>query len=342
MAHILFNRRKYYKNLSILIPLVAIIVVVLYLLMEGFKGQNVLIFNIVHSIIMTAGIWLGCTIIVSYMWVKVPWEHSPLKRLLIEVPAIIVYTMIFSGSLFYMEYKMGYHNLESIDFGKEIFITLLITLLVTSIHESVFFYKQWKYNFSRSVRLQKDSIEAKYESLKTQINPHFLFNSLNSLTNIVADNEKAIAYISDLSDFLRYILRSKEKELVLVRDEIKMLAKYIALQKSRFGTNLIIKNIVSESKYHYSMPPLVLQMLFENCIKHNIISQEKPLTVSIYNDDEYIYVKNKIQIKTGVTSTGHGLNNITERYRYFSDREVKIEQKEEHFIVRVPLLIIEE
>ncbi|MCK4853844.1 MAG: histidine kinase, partial [Bacteroidales bacterium] len=213
--------------------------------------------------------------------------------------------------------------------------------LITAIHELIFFYKQWKHNFSKSIRLEKDNIQAKYETLKTQINPHFLFNSLNSLTNLVDDNEKAVTYISDLSEFLRYMLSSRDKELVLVREEINLLKKYIHLQQSRFKTNLSITVDVPESFYHFAIPPLVLQMLVENSIKHNIISRDKPLKVSVRAGNKSLVVENNLQKKSGISSTGQGLRNITERYRLFTTREVEITETSAIFKVAIPLLTLE-
>lgn len=116
--------------------------------------------------------------------------------------------IMFSFSLYMIEIRLNiFERVENL--VMEAFVTLLITYLITAIHELVFFYQQWKHHFSKSVRLEKDNIQAKYETLKTQINPHFLFNSLNSLTNLVDDNEAAIRYISDLSDFFRYMLGSR-------------------------------------------------------------------------------------------------------------------------------------
>lgn len=218
---------------------------------------------------------------------------------------------------------------------------MLITYLITAIHELVFFYKQWKHNFSKSIRLEKDNIQAKYETLKTQINPHFLFNSLNSLTNLVDENEAAVRYITDLSDFFRYMLGSRDKELVLVREEINLLKKYIHLQQSRFKTNLSIAVDVPESFYHYAISPLVLQMLVENSIKHNIISRDKPLKVSVRTGDESLVVENNLQKKSGISSTGQGLRNITERYRHFTTREVEITETSAIFKVAIPLLTLE-
>ncbi|MFB6340092.1 sensor histidine kinase [Saccharicrinis sp. FJH62] len=340
MDKFMYNRRRYIRTTAILIPGVSLILALVYFLFIDNGNNANLGSNIIHSIIMTSGIWLGCTVIISYLWAKIPWEHHPFKRLIIEIILITSYTVLFGIFVLWIGKQRGLISPEYKNLGSDIAITLLITFFITAIHESVFFYQQWKYNFSRSVRLEKDSIEARYETLKTQINPHFLFNSLNSLANMVSENEQATDYISNLSDFLRYILSSRDKELVLVREEIEILRKYADLQQSRFGENLHTDLQIDAAFYHYSIPPLVLQMLYENCIKHNIISSENPLEIRIFTNDNYIVVTNNLQYRSTVTSTGQGLRNITERYRYFTTKEVIIEQTKKQFSVKVPLLIV--
>jgi two-component system LytT family sensor kinase len=293
-----------------------------------------------HAVSMTAGLWLGCMYIVTLLWKKFPWEDNPVKHLLLEIVLIISYTNLFSLLLYLAERRIGL--VEKVDkFYLDAVVTNLITLLITALHEAAAFYKQWKFNFSRSVRLEKDNIEAKYETLKAQINPHFLFNSLNSLTALVEENDQAVQYLNNLSEFIRYMLKSRDRELVLVREEVNMLEKYMTLQKIRFGENLIIQTDVDEKYYHYSTPPLVLQMLVENCLKHNIISKQKPLTISIKAQNGTISVENNLQRKNETDSTGQGLRNISERYRFFTQEQVKINQTNTIFKVTIPLLKIE-
>lgn len=323
-----------------LIILVGILITGVFLLANGIDSPVRGLVSLGHGLVMTTGIWIGCLVIVQYLWQKFPWEFYPVKHLLWEIALITAWTILYSYTLYNIERSTHvFERLENL--FMEAFVTLLITYLITAIHELVFFYKQWKHNFSKSVRLEKDNIQAKYETLKTQINPHFLFNSLNSLTNLVDENEAAVKYISDLSDFFRYMLGSRDKELVLVREEVNLLEKYIHLQESRFKTNLNIHVDVPESFYHYAMPPLVLQMLVENSIKHNIISQDKPLKVSVRAENETLLVENSLQKKSGVSSTGQGLRNITERYRLFTTREVEITETSTIFKVAIPLLTIE-
>lgn len=326
-------------RVSLILP-VSVLILGIYLLTGGAGSASDALVQAGHALVITSGIWLGCMTIVGILWKKYPWEFHPVKHLIIEVVAIAVYTSVFGVLIGFVEFKLGIFT-PSDTLVMEIFVTLLITFFITAIHELVFFYKQWKHHFSRSVRLERDKIQAKYEALKTQVNPHFLFNSLNSLTTLVDDNENAVAYIQDLSEFLRYMLTSRDKDLVLLREELQLLRKYISLQESRFRDSLNINLDVPESAWHYALPPLILQMLVENCIKHNIISKENPLKVSIRANGNSIVVENLLQKRPGVTSTGQGLKNITGRYNLFSVREVRIEETATVFRVTIPLLTVE-
>jgi len=328
------------RYLFILIPLVAIVITGIFLISYGAEAAGQSFHLILHGIVMTAGLWLGCMAIVMFLWKRFPWEQGPVKHLLFEILLILIYTVTFSSLLYLLEKKfLDLPKVENL--GMEVFITIIITLFITSIHESVFFYQQWKYNFSKSVRLEKDNIEARYEALRAQINPHFLFNSLNSLTTMVEENKDAVDYIQNLSELLRYMLKSGEKELVLLRDEITILNKYISLQQIRFSGALEIKVNVDEKYYHFAVPPLSLQMLVENSLKHNIISRENPLKIEVLAEKESITVTNNLLKKEGVQSSGQGLKNLTGRYRFFTPRKVEVIETDKIFKVVIPLLEIE-
>ena len=336
------KKRKELLIVMLLIPIVGVFIAMMFGNTQLWKSEN--LFYVLHSIFTTAVIWLGCFVIVTYLWRKYPWERHPVKHLIIEVLAILIYVNVFGFAIHKINMSCNLYpdpELVKMTLNMDYFMTILITFLITSIHEAIFFYKQWKINFSKSARLEKDNIEAKYETLKSQINPHFLFNSLNSLSNIVDDNKEATHYIQNLSEFLRYVLKSRDRELVLVRDEIQILEKYFNLQKTRFRENLIIDLNVDEKFYHFSLPPLVLQMLVENCIKHNVISKEKPLTISVYAEKELLVIENNLQRKPSEMSTRHGLRNIVDRFAFFTSREVKISESQSTFKVEIPLLTVE-
>ena len=320
-----------------LILLVSALISGIMLLAYGPGGSTGIMGRLGMGTIMTAGIWLGCALIVTYLWNRFPWEEKPLLHLVIEILSIIAYTTLYSFLVYTVSVRLALVPPAG-DLFMEAVFTVILTLLITAIHESAFFYRQWKYNFSRSLRLERDNLEAKYESLRTQINPHFLFNSLNSLTGMVDDNPEAVGYIANLSDFFRYMLSSGDKELVTVGAEIDLLEKYIALQQSRFRSNLEVLLVVPENCYGFAVPPLVLQMLVENAIKHNIISREKPLKIRVFTEGSSLCVENNLQKKTEVASTGQGIRNIRERYSFFTGEEVTVTEDSDTFRITIPML----
>lgn len=328
------------KRYLLLILLVGAFIGALFILNNehGFTAGG--LGRMFFSILTTLLIWFGCIAIVTWLWKKFPWQQHPVKHLVIEVVLITFHTLLVIA-LLYLFHKMGGGVEAPEEIGIAIFITLMITYLITAIHEAVFFYRQWKFNFSKSVKLERDNIEARYEALRSQINPHFLFNSLNSLTTLVDGNQPAVNYITSLSELMRYMLKSNEKELVLLREEMRILNHYLLLQKMRFKENLIIEMEVPESFYHYAVPPLALQMLVENAIKHNVITEKHPLRIVIRAEKGAIVVENNLQRKAMPSTTGQGLKNISGRYHPFSAHKVKVEETSALFRVTLPLLTVE-
>lgn len=335
-----YNGDRTYSWKRILIEATGVLVAGSGLIWLAWYMSNPFIFTIGHTAILAGGLWIIIRTYVIALWRKYPWETHPLPHTILEVIGIGIIAALYNLGFYRIE--LGLNLIDPAeDLGLQVLVTILITYLVTAIHEMIFFYRQWIRNFSKSVKLEKDNIQAKYETLKTQINPHFLFNSLNSLTHIVDENPAAVSYIHNLSEFLRYMLRSRDRDLVYLRDELKVLNHYFELQKSRFTDNLEVHLDIPEKYHLYTLPPLVLQMLVENCIKHNVISSEKPLNISVTAGKESITVKNNLQKKTGVESTAQGLKNISERYRYFTPKEVQIRETHKEFSVTVPILVVE-
>lgn len=305
---------------------------------EDFRNYPLYV-SILMNILVTSFIWLGCRIIVNFLWIKYPWEKYPLKHLIIEVALILFWAFLVMFAASYLYFKLN--NIKAVwqDKISSLILGLLITLFITSIHESAFFYQQWKNNFNLSLKLKKDHLEAKYETLKAQLNPHFLFNSLNTLITYVDDIPKASDYIQNLSDFLRFVLKNRDKHLITLNEELEACQMYLFLQKARFGDNLNWENNIDKETRKTFVAPLAIQMLLENAIKHNIISKEKPLQISIGSKkNEYIFVENNIQKKLSESSTGIGLKNIIERYEYLSSAKLQIIENSFIFKVMIPLI----
>lgn len=291
------------------------------------------------STIITSFYWLTSRWIVKKLWQKYPWHLEPLKHILIEVPALIL-SAIAITSLSWLVFYFTREEMMWDTLKFNITIIILLVLFLSTYHEALFFYFQWKENFNKSAVLEKENMESRYESLKNQVNPHFLFNSLNTLLSQVKENSEPSNYIHHLSDFLRYSLQDEDMGIKTLNDEISIVKNYCFLQKSRFANNLQLSLEVPESVDHYALPKLSLQMLVENAIKHNIISDEKPLHIRIYINGEYIVVENNLQKRFEDKSTKQGLDNIRKRYKFLSARDILIQEKNNKFTVELPLLTI--
>jgi two-component system, LytTR family, sensor kinase len=295
--------------------------------------------QITASVARAAILWYGSEFIVSFITTRIPIFEYPARNLGALFLCLAVLVMITETlDIRVQERIMG--AALSKDHRLTYYITaLLITFFITTFYGAVFFFLQWKNNLLKNEKLERATIEARYNSLKNQVNPHFLFNSLNTLLTMVDEHSQPAHYIRSMAGFLRYILKAEEKEVVLLRDELQFTLDYAFMQQSRFGGNLIIQMDVPEQFYHYSVPPLSLQMLLENAIKHNIISQEKPLSVYIsVSGDKYIEVSNELQKKQHEPSTGLGLENIRKRFAFLTERPVRITSTEASFKVGLPLI----
>ncbi|MEO6168466.1 MAG: two-component regulator propeller domain-containing protein [Chitinophagales bacterium] len=191
----------------------------------------------------------------------------------------------------------------------------------------------------REEKLKRERIEFQFENLKAQINPHFLFNSFNTLAALVEEDQSiALSYIDHLSDFYRSLLSYKDIDLITLEKEIELTNNYIFLLTQRHGERLQVENEIPENCYQKKIPPLTLQLLIENAVKHNVVSQEQPLLVKIFAvEDRIICVKNKIQPKKDVISTGFGLQNIRARCELLGGKDFEVTQTPEYFQVCVPL-----
>lgn len=188
-------------------------------------------------------------------------------------------------------------------------------------------------------KLKKETLSSQFESLKNQVNPHFLFNSLNVLTELIYQNQHMAAkFVKELSDVYRYVLDSKNKEVIDLNSELKFVEAFIYLLKIRYNNGLVIDNRFKGTS-KMTIPPLAIQLLLENAIKHNIISERDPLTISIFYENDFIVVKNNLNKKTTVQkSSGIGIKNLENRYAYLTDKKIIISQENNYFIVKIPIL----
>ena len=217
----------------------------------------------------------------------------------------------------------------------------LVNLLYHLINAIIFYFKEYKMTSLEAEQLKNITAQAELQLIKSQINPHFLFNNLNVLAALIMkDNREANRFIEEFSKVYRYILSNHDKELVELKQELDFIKPYIFLLEKRFAEGLVIKINIDEFQQDKLIIPASLQMLIENAIKHNVVSRNKPLVIDVHtNGNSTIVVTNNLQQKQTVeNSTGIGLQNIIKRYELVSNRKVNINTSENEFSVTLPLI----
>ena len=285
--------------------------------------------------------WEGCRKLFSVFRNRFPHYHQTLKRTVVQTGTILLYTLLVALLMYGIRLLVFPESKDSLTLSSQFFNTLIPTLCVTLMYESVAFFKDWKNNVQKTEALARENVQSQLEVLKNQLDPHFLFNSLNTLASLIDyENMGAQQYLDRLSDVYRYVLLSREKRTVSLEEEMEFLDAYVYLAKIRFRENLEVVKEISPEAYQKQVAPLSLQMLVENALKHNVFSKERPLKISIVEEGkDFLWVINNVQEKTIFEkSTKVGLHNIRNRYQLLSDREVEISQEGGLFKVGIPLL----
>jgi len=295
-----------------------------------------------NSVLVGGAFMIGLKVMITALDRKLPWLHNPLKRLIAQFLitiafsiVIIVIAIFLNGYFSHQEITSGYFFEQASFMAKIAFAFIFAGSLISN---AVLFFKNWKEAAVQQEKLKREQLALQYETLKSQVNPHFLFNNLNSLTSLINSNpEKAIDFVKKLSEVYRYVLDQKDHELVALETELKFVESYIYLHQIRFGANLEVQMNVDAKGF--KVIPLSVQLLVENAIKHNEISDKKPLSIRLYtNDDQYLIVENILQKKSGSEGSGMGIQNISDRYGFFTDKKVLITFNSERFKVSIPML----
>jgi sensor histidine kinase YesM len=308
--------------------------------MDNLGGK----YSLPLSIVITILIWEGNLWLDRQFAKKFPWTKRPILRIVLQVSTNIVY----SAGLIYVAMQQYNKYVCTIpEPTKEKFLSLsliigtLVSLLLLTVEFGKQFFNQWKLSLVEVERYKKESLEAQLEVLKGQINPHFLFNNLSVLSSLVyIDQDKAVEFINQFSKVYRYVIDSNNKELVTLSTEMEFIASYIFLLNIRFGKNISFNINVDKAYNSYLVPPMALEIIIENTIKHNEVSNEKPLLVELNTSKEnYLSISNNLQLRHDVEpGTKLGLNNIKKRYLHYTNQPVIIKKSNEQFLVQIPLL----
>lgn len=293
-----------------------------------------------YCAILSLLFWKGNEIIIRYLNKRNSWIKETKRIMITHFILGFTYSLlvIFLFYLYIWIILMHKSNLVGFyhHFQGGIYVTFTINLIANLVVYSYYFFKYWQKSVLNEEILKRESLALQYESLKNQVNPHFLFNSLNILTSLIErDKESSIKFVKQLSEVFRYVLDQNVRELVDVDTELKFVESYIYLQRIRFGENIHISIEIAD--HNFKIVPIALQLLIENAIKHNTISKDHPLVIAIIDDAESISVVNNFQKKNIIPdSSGIGLKTLSFQYEFISGKNIEIIPGNDSFTVKLP------
>lgn len=279
-----------------------------------------------------------------YLTKRYSWEQETQKRLWFGAIGSILLTTLAYGVArmlqeLFLEGKGFIEFIQNEDLSQYVFV-LLVAVLVSAILHAFYFYKALQDTKVKEQKIIAGTASAKFDALKNQLDPHFLFNSLNVLTSLIEeDPSQAQKFTTSLSKVYRYVLEQKNKDLVTVDEELQFARTYMKLLKMRFEDSIHLEIPDLCSNPEAKIVPLSLQLLLENAVKHNIVTSQRPLHIKVEEVGDMLVVSNNLQEKQVVKkSTGVGLQNIRQRYDILTDKKVGIEKTPSHFNVYLPML----
>jgi two-component system LytT family sensor kinase len=282
--------------------------------------------------------------LVNWFQVKFPWQKDNVKRITIEfvltsITAAIIISIIYLAFLALNKGVCVGGPME-VEIMDHIAIAVMINLIMLGIAETNFMVKQWKESIVQQEKLKRENAESKYQALNNQVNPHFLFNSLNTLTSLIVQSQKqSLEFVHRFSAVYRYVLDTTDKTVVDINEELQFIHSYLHLQEARYGDSLKTSIGIKSGDLNKLIPPLSMQLLIENAIKHNEISKSHPILIHIYTKENFLVIENNYQPrKEKLNDTGKGIKNLEERYAYLTEEKPFFGVKDNKFVAKIPLL----
>jgi len=299
-------------------------------------------FNILLSFLINLILGIGTQRINDGLEEKIPWQEAATRRLVVQAVVtglfVLVMVSLFASVMIFV--ILPYRDpVES--FIRAIVVGSVFAMVMSMFYTAVYFYEQWGRSRLEAEQLKRENLQSQFLALKNQVSPHFLFNSLSTLGSLIPEDQKrASAFVQNLASVYRYVLQSMDREVVPLETELQAARAYIFLQQTRFGESLQVCLDFPDASKRLGIVPFTLQLLLENAIKHNIVSNERPLTIWMsVEDGNRLVVKNNLQRKQSVESgEGVGLRNIVKRYDLLGEADVMINETETEFVVTLPLL----
>lgn len=295
-----------------------------------------------YFIALAALIWQGNRYLLFRTRQRFTWFDKPIEKLILLLVNNIFYTSPLTVAWLCLWYKFaGFPTIHWDAIQLVVLINVICVLFVTHVYETVFMVKEQQGEQLRNAELSRAKAEAELEALKNQIDPHFMFNSLNSLSYLITtDTHKASLFTENLADIYRYILSQKEQTLVMLEDELDFTHKYTELLHLRFGNAIVFKKHFNGSlDKQFLIPPTSVFVALENAVKHNELSEQFPLQVNINLHHDHLVITNKMRPKRNLQhSSGIGLRNLNERFKITVGKPIASDKNNNEFEVRLPLI----
>ncbi len=336
---------NFFKVLKIsLIITVFVAILSIFIFGDGDYSLESIVRNTIIAFIFS----FGLTAVNSYYYdgvnIRYSWEKTPQKRLWIGAIGSFILTLLTFGILRFLIYY--YYTGNSIsefvatETADSYIIALVITLIASLFTHAFYFYRALQKQEVKEQKIIARTASASFDALKNQLDPHFLFNSLNVLTSLIEeDPHQAQKFTTSLSKVYRYVLEQKNKDLVTVDEELDFARTYVRLLKMRFEDSIVFDIPDKASNTDLKIVPLSLQLLLENAVKHNVVTASRPLHIKVFEENGMLTVTNNLQAKEVVKkSSGVGLQNIKQRYSILTDRAMQIVKTAQDFSVHLPML----
>ncbi|WP_188049786.1 histidine kinase [Flavobacterium sp. GP15] len=337
---------EFSKGFMVCFKISLIFTLVFSIVQMNFELENVIRTFLVSSL-YSFGIGFGNGMINVFLDRRWDWLEQTNLRVYFGIITTVLYTVPVVLLIDYITFVM-FQDLDPGQFFSEKMIFVHLFYIVLSLGVSIFiharsFMVNWKQASKKEIiehKIIAGTASAKFETLKNQIDPHFLFNSLNVLSSLIEENpDNAQRFTTSLSKVYRYVLEQKDKELVSVDEELAFAKTYMNLLKMRFENSLFYELPTTNINPEAKVVPLSLQLLLENTVKHNVVSEQKPLHIRIFLEGDYLVVENDYQKKDVLQERqGVGLQNIISRYEIITNRKIQIDQNEKVFAVKIPVL----
>ncbi|MCH2225133.1 MAG: histidine kinase [Crocinitomicaceae bacterium] len=337
------STKKYSKYLIGIVTVLAISILCTFLFSGPTNSINDVVLNIIYGIIIGLSIAIGCQLLSNYFFSSNEWQKQPVKgftKVIIVITSFIIINVTLINILWFgITQDIPFAKVLNLRFVRstiviEFIIALTIYLITLAKHFSVHLNKY----YIKLAATESQLVRHQYETLKSQVNPHFLFNTLNTLSGLIyKDVDKADQFIHHFSQIYRYVLDVQHEEVVPITQELDFIDHYLFLSNIRFNNAIQAKIQLTNTKQF--IVPMALQLVFENVLKHNQFNIETPMQITLSEEDGFLKITNPIRPKEQKENSSKlGIKNLQGRYSLLTDKEIQIEKSETHFIVYLPIL----